>query len=305
MVSFVACKATPAKFLLDGEGYIPLRNGKVWYKIVGTGDKTPILLLHGGPGCPSYYLKPLEGLGIDRKVIFFDQLGCGRSTHFTDIALMNIDSFVEELSQIVRYLGLKDYYLYGHSWGTMLATDFYLKYPQGIRGIILNSPAIDMHLWERDADMLVSKLPDSTQKIIQYYERIKDFTAPAYQHAMLVYYHKFLAIHLPWSPDLDSSINNVADTIYHVMTGPSEFTLTGNLKNYNRIQQLKDFRVPTLFVCGEYDEAQPATVKYYQHLTPHSIFAMIPNAGHVTMQDQPQQNNQIILSFLDSLERVK
>ena len=41
------------KKLTPGEGYIHLKAGKIWYKIVGDGDKTPILTLHGGPGVPS------------------------------------------------------------------------------------------------------------------------------------------------------------------------------------------------------------------------------------------------------------
>ena len=35
------------------EGFINVEGGKVWYKIVGADkQKTPMLLLHGGPGLP-------------------------------------------------------------------------------------------------------------------------------------------------------------------------------------------------------------------------------------------------------------
>src|SRR5262245_3865959 len=70
--------------LLAGEGFINVDGGKVWYRVAGYGNKTPILVLHGGPGAPSYYLKPLIALGTDRKVIFYDQLGCGKSDHSVD-----------------------------------------------------------------------------------------------------------------------------------------------------------------------------------------------------------------------------
>lgn len=56
--------------LVVGEGYLTVPGGKVWYKITGTGKKTPLLLLHGGPGFPSYYLKSMAELGKDRPVIF-------------------------------------------------------------------------------------------------------------------------------------------------------------------------------------------------------------------------------------------
>src|SRR5579872_5440507 len=81
--------------LAEGQGYLDVDGGKIWYRVVGTGNKTPILLLHGGPGVPSYYLKPMSALGTDRKVIFFDQLGCGKSDHITDTTLMTVDHYVE------------------------------------------------------------------------------------------------------------------------------------------------------------------------------------------------------------------
>lgn len=103
------------KKLKPGEGYIDVTGGKVWYRINGEGNKTPILLLHGGPGSSSYYLDPLKELSKDRPVIFIDQLGSGRSTRITDTTLMTIDLYVEELEQVRKALDLKDFYLYGHS----------------------------------------------------------------------------------------------------------------------------------------------------------------------------------------------
>jgi proline iminopeptidase len=82
------------------EGFIDVEGGKIWYKIVGEGDKTPVLLLHGGPGSSSFYLEPLKELSDERPVIFIDQLGCGRSTRITDTTLMTIEKNVEQLEQV-------------------------------------------------------------------------------------------------------------------------------------------------------------------------------------------------------------
>src|SRR5258708_27846387 len=64
-------------------GSIPVVNGhRVWYRIVGGGsehEEAPLLVLHGGPGCPHDYLENLAALASEkRRVIFYDQLGCGR-----------------------------------------------------------------------------------------------------------------------------------------------------------------------------------------------------------------------------------
>src|SRR5262245_46226683 len=107
---FVFSPACKQKELLKrGEGFVEVDGGKVWYRIVGEGNKTPILLLHGGPAATSYYLNPLAALGKDRPVIFFDQLGCGRSAQLSDTSRMTVAHYVEEVEQVRRSLGLDHY----------------------------------------------------------------------------------------------------------------------------------------------------------------------------------------------------
>jgi proline iminopeptidase len=284
-----------------GEGFINVDGGKVWYRVVGNGNKTPILVLHGGPGAPSYYLKPLDALGADRKIIFYDQLGCGKSDHTTDTNTMTVDHFVEEVKTVVQHFGLKEFYLYGQSWGTMLGTDYYLKYPQGIRALILSSPAISIPMWLRDADTLLSTLPDSIQNAVRINEQNNSYDSPAYQQALQVYYQNFLARRLPWSADIDSAFSQMGQS-YQYMWGPSEFTALGALKTYDRTNRLGEIKIPTLFITGEFDEARPSTVKYYQSLVPGAKFELIKGAAHLTMQDKPGESNKVVIDFLDSLE---
>jgi len=46
-----------------GESRLPVPGGNVWYKQSGIGRGTPVILLHGGPGYSSFYLKPIEAIG--------------------------------------------------------------------------------------------------------------------------------------------------------------------------------------------------------------------------------------------------
>ena len=269
--------------------------------MAGNGEKTPIIVLHGGPGSPSYYLKPLDALGKERKIIFYDQLGCGKSDNTKDTTLMTVDHYVEELKTVVQHFDLKEFYLYGQSWGTMLGTDYYLKYPKGIKAMILSSPCISSPMWLKDADSLISSLPDSIQNAIRINETNKTFNNPDYKRAVLFYYQNFLARKLPWSTDIDSTFSQLGQS-YLYMWGPSEFTATGALKSYDRSNRLGEIKVPTLFICGEFDEAPPSTVKYYQSLVPGAKFEMIEGSGHLTMQDKPEQSNKVVIDFLNTLE---
>ncbi len=113
----------PTKSIQPGEGHVTVNGGKIWYRIVGSGKGTPVLVLHGGPGFPSDYLQPLEALGDERPVVFYDQLGCGKSDRPEDPKLWRAQRFVEELAEVRNALGLERIHLYGHSWGTMLAVD--------------------------------------------------------------------------------------------------------------------------------------------------------------------------------------
>src|SRR5712692_7209597 len=104
-----------------GEGYIQVPGGRVWYRIVGNGPRTPLLVLHGGRGAASYYLKPLAALADERPVIFYDQLGTGHSDHPPDTTTPRLERLVDELARVRLALGLKEVHLYGHSWGAVLA----------------------------------------------------------------------------------------------------------------------------------------------------------------------------------------
>ena len=69
LASCIAIAACGAPGLEPGEGFVDVTGGQVWYRISGSGTAMPLILLHGGPGFPSYYLKPLEPLADERPVI--------------------------------------------------------------------------------------------------------------------------------------------------------------------------------------------------------------------------------------------
>ena len=87
------------------------------------------------------------------------------------------------------------------------------------------------------------------------------------------------------------------------MWGPSEFMATGNLKGYDRSADLSKIKVPVLFMCGEFDEAVPSTVKYLSGLVPGAKFEVVKNSAHLTSIDNPQENNRIINKFLKDSDK--
>jgi proline iminopeptidase len=287
------------------EGYVEVTGGKVWYRIYGEGHKTPMLVLHGGPGSSSYGLIPLKALSKDRPIIFYDQLGCGRSTRITDTTLMTIDRYVEEVEQLRKALNLKDFCLYGQSWGPALGLDYYLKYPKEVKALIFSSPLLSTDLWIKDADTLIATLPDSIQVTIKENEKHKTFDNEAYKNAVELYYSKFLRRKERPKEKADSAKIFFGTNVYEYMWGPSEFTATGTLLHYDRVNRLKEVAVPTLLLTGEYDEARPSTVRYFQSQIPEAEFTMIKNSGHATVNDNPEQTLARLNEFLLKVDDLK
>ena len=277
-----------------GEGHVAVPGGRIWYRVVGDGPGTPLVVLHGGPGAPSYYMASLARLGADRPVIFYDQLGAGRSDRPTDTTLWRIERFMAELDSLRHHLDLREIHLLGHSWGAMLATDYLLSKPKGVRSLILASPLISAARWEADADTLIMTLPDSVQRAIATHEQAGTYSAPAYQAAVQIFYAQFLTRR--GGPDVDSTFANFGADLYRYMWGPSEFTATGTLRTYDRTSRLAELQLPVLYTAGEFDEARPPTVAYYQSLTPGAQFALIPGSAHLTTIDAPE-------AFADSVSR--
>ena len=155
----------------EGEGYVDVAGGKVWYEIVGSGTATPLLLLHGGPGAPSYYLAPLRQLADERPIIFYDQLGCGRSDRPKEASLWQLGRFVEELGQVRSALGLKKVHILGHSWGSTLVVEYLLtQQVTGVESLILSGPALSTPRWLEDTTRLVESLPAEVQATLKRHE---------------------------------------------------------------------------------------------------------------------------------------
>jgi len=294
------CKSNPN--LQTEEGYIDVRGGKIWYRILGEGNEAPILILHGGPGGTSKSFYLFASLSEERPVILFDQLGSGRSYHHKDTSLLKVEKFVEQVEEVKTALGLNEFYLYGHSWGTALALEYYLKYPKGIKGILFNSPYFSTQIWEADADTLISTLPDSIQQAIRIGKMKNDFSSLSFKRATYVFNKNFGTRKTSLSSELDSVPIPRNRFVYNYMWGPTEFTSNGTLKNYSCVEYLKNITIPTLFITGEFDEARPETVRRFQNLVPNSEFALIEDAGHGTMHDNLSQNISAIRNFLNELE---
>lgn len=286
------------------EGMISVEGGKVWYKITGAGHPgTPLLVLHGGPGATHDYLLPLDELADQRPVIFYDQLGGGNSDRPENSALWTLPRFVAELAAVRDALNLSMLHILGQSWGTMLAVE-YAASPTapGVKSLILSAPYLDSRRWERDARRNISELPAEMQVAIEKAEANGNYSTPEYQAATAEYYARHLCRINPWPEEMNLTFSKMGLPVYQQMWGPSEFTVTGTLRNQDSTPLLGRLTLPILFTAGHHDEATPEAAEHFLNLTKNGRLAVFENASHQHHLEQREEYLRTVRSFLAEVD---
>jgi proline iminopeptidase len=86
--------------------------------------------------------------------------------------------------------------------------------------------------------------------------------------------------------------------VYLTMWGPSEFTITGTLKDVDLLPELAKIKQPVLLTCGDNDEAGVKTVKDYQIAFPNASMAVLPDSSHLHHLERPHLYLRIVRDFL-------
>lgn len=284
------------------EGMIETANGKIWYAVFGEGGKkTPILVLHGGPGFLSMS-DGLESLWEERPVYFYDQLGCGKSDRAASKDFYSVGNYVAELADVRSALKLDDVYLMGFSWGCALACAYLLETkPAGVTGVVLCAPYLSSPAWDADQRRNIVLMPADIRFAIETGEKTGNY-GDAYQAAMMAYYDKHVCLLSPWPASLQKAFSSLNMDVYSALWGPSEFTITGKLKDFDLTTRLSEITQPVLLTCGDRDEAGVKTVKDFQERFPDARLAVIPKASHLHQLERPEIFAAVIKDFLRDVD---
>ncbi|MEU5130519.1 proline iminopeptidase-family hydrolase [Streptomyces mobaraensis] len=292
------------------KGTAPFGDHKTWYRVTGDleSERTPVVVLHGGPGSTHDYLLSLASLAeAGRPVIHYDQLGNGGSTRLPDRGtdFWTVRLFRDELDNLLRHLGVADdYVLFGQSWGGMLAADHAADRPAGLRGLVIaNSPA-SMPLWLREMKVLRERLPPEVQETLLRHEAAGTTDTAEYFAAMRVFYDRHVCRVQPWPRDYLATFMEINDdpTVYHAMNGPNEFHVIGSLKDWSVEDRIPYIDVPTLLISGRHDEATPATVQPFYDLIPDVRWEILEESSHVPHLEEPERFTSVLTAFLAELD---
>jgi proline iminopeptidase len=256
------------------EGKVAVPGGEVWYRRMGSGG-VPLILIHGGPGYPCDILFPaFEALASEREVIWYDQLGVGKSDPVEDPSLLVVDRYLDELAAVINGLGLQRPHVYGHSWGGMLNLQYAAERAPDWTSLIAASPLASAQRFSHECRLLMSQMPGDVLERVYGRELAGKIDDPDFMAAQM----EFMRVHILRNPNppVEIDLAKASYITFRTLLGHGDYNITGNLKDWDIFDELHKIRVPTLIIGGEFDYTAPS------HL--FDIAARIPGAEHVTQR---------------------
>jgi proline iminopeptidase len=300
----------------DGVRFIPIRTPsgeyRVWTRRVGDNPDTKLLLLHGGPGATHEYLEIFDGYlpAAGVEYYYYDQLGAGHSDHPADASLWQLDRFVDEVEQVRQALGLArdNFYLYGQSWGGLLAIEYALQYQQHLKGLVISNmmsscPAYNAYAHE----VLMPSMDQDALAEIKAFEQGGDTDNPRYIGLLEQHHYVHHVLRRPveeWPDPVFRTFAHINPEIYVPMQGPSELGMQGSLSDWDRFDDLQDITVPTLVIGAVHDTMDPAHMRAMAERLPNGRYLECPNGSHLAMYDDTEVYMRGMVDFLEEPMRT-
>jgi proline iminopeptidase len=283
---------------------------RVWTKRVGNNPRIKVLLLHGGPGMTHEYLEAVDSYfpaaGIE--YYYYDQLGSAYSDQPKDDDLWTVPRFVDEVEQVRHALGLgpDNFYLYGQSWGGLLALEYALAYQQHLKGLVISNMVTNIPEYNEYAKKVL--MPQMDQKAlaeILALEARKDFADPRYEELLMQYFYVDHILRAPadqWPEPVLRSLAHLNHDIYVLMQGPSELGSSGRLDQWNRTADLAKITVPTLIIGARHDTMDPRHMEMMASRVRHGRYLYCPNGSHFALYDDQKVYFDGLLAFIRDVD---
>ncbi len=289
------------------EGTVPYLNYRTYYRIVGDPDspKTPLLLLHGGPGSTHNYFEVLDRLADEdgRQIVSYDQIGCGGSYLDGHPELWNMNTWLGELIAVRSALNLKEVIILGQSWGGMLLLEYVCRHDHpGVKGIVLSSTLPSAKLWALEQERMLCQLPAEMLKSVRRAVAEGDFSSPEYKEAEAFY----MSLHAAGEygagdPDCLTRPARHGEECYLTAWGPNEFTPAGTLKDFDVTDELKRIDVPVLITNGGNDLCTPYIAKAMHDAIPGSRWELFRECRHMSFVEDTDGYCALLTEWLASL----
>lgn len=288
---------------------------KVWTKRMGNNPRMKVLLLHGGPGATHEYFECFDSFFPQAEIeyYYYDQLESFYSDRPNDSTLWTVERYVDEVEQVRKALGLNpdNFFLYGSSWGGILAMEYALKHQQNLKGLIVSNMMASIPDYVNYAnEVLGPQLDSAVLAEIKAFEAVGDFENPRYSELVYTHYYPKHVLRMPleeWPNPVNRAFANINYELYVTMQGYSEFGVVGDakLKNWNIKSQLSNITVPTLTIGGAYDTMNPEHMEWIASEVQNGKYLHCPNGSHLAMYDDQETYFKGLIQFIKDVDTGK
>ncbi|HYO55153.1 alpha/beta hydrolase [Archangium sp.] len=290
--------------LASGEHQRILNGVRLYYRIAGEApaERAPVLFLHGGPGYNSYSFARLMGTRLEknRRMVYLDQRGCGRSERPWD-GRYSLDVLVADLEALRQELGVERWVLLGHSFGGTLALEYAARHPERVAGVVyvsgISDAASSFSTWKRELERLypgrltAAGTSGDTSDYAQVMRALRGLDARTFfnqlQFRNAKYQQKQEAL------DAESGLRNTGEL--------SQALFSTELPRY-RFSAAERVTAPVLVIGGRYDysiglESMKTLVK----ALPHATLLEYEQSGHFPYLEESERFEWDVTQFLSSL----
>jgi len=266
------------------ESLVPVGGAELYAREIGKGIS--VIVLHGGPDFDHSYLLPeLDRLSDAFHLIYYDQRGRGRSAVGVKPEDVTLASDIADMEKVRQYFKLDSVVLLGHSWGTVLALEYAVRYPQRVSRMILMNPApASADDYKQLRKEWLETQPDDTvrRKAIAasaaYLEGDPDAVTAYYRihfkpaFARTEDYEKFMR-------RLTASFNK--EGILKARAVEDQLMKdTWSKPEYNLLPELKSLKIPTLVIYSDHDFIPTSTAEHITQAIPNARMVTLKNCGH-------------------------
>jgi proline iminopeptidase len=300
--------------LAGGVRMIPIKTPKgdfhVWTKRVGNSPTMKVLLLHGGPGATHEYLEAFDSYfpGASIEYYYYDQLGSAYSDQPNDPSLWDTARFVDEVEQVRQALGLdkNNFYLFGHSWGGVLAIEYALQHQDHLKGLIVSDMMSSVPAYNEYAKkVLMPQMDQSALAEIEKLESDGKTETPRYMELLTPNFYEQHILRMPaaeWPDPVNRAFGRLNRAVYVPMQGPSEMGASGILGNWDRTGDLGKIAVPTLVIGAQHDTMDPKYMEMMAGKVQKGRFLLCPNGSHLAMYDDQKTYFDGLIKFVHDVD---
>lgn len=272
------------------------------------GEGNPIFFLPGGPGNSHDYMQGNFGQYYKtNSVVFFDWLGRGKSDDAKNISEYSVENDVQMIEKLRKILGFDRISLVGHSYGTVPAQAYAIKYPYQVDKMVLINGFHSGAMWQANCDSYnhyaKTHFPEKWEQVdslrnlgyLSSEEPLKSLYG-SFPTKYIYYHNTALKQNFP-----DYEHRSWANDVYVSIIGKDgDFDVSGSMINQDYRRKLKHVKAKTLIVAGRYDGVStPEFAVQYKRFMPQAQFVMFEQSGHNPYLEEPEKFYSIFEAFME------